>query len=97
MAPNPGMRLARQTGDELALLLGLRRSTVVRALHKWNFSRLASLEPKPPVQRYEQARPRDMLHVEIKRLGKIDEIGRLKAGPRRYNGGVLGIPPCLRG
>ena len=77
------LRIARKTGDEIALLLGLRRSTVFRALRKLGLSRLSSLEPKPPVQRYEWDSPGDMLHVDIKRLGKIDGIGHRKAGTRQ--------------
>ncbi len=77
------LRITRKTGDEIALLLGLRRSTVFRALRKLGLSRLSPLEPKPPVQRYEWDSPGDMLHVDIKRLGKIDGIGHRKAGTRQ--------------
>ena len=77
------LRLSRKTGDEIALLLDLHRSTVFRALRKLGLSRLASLEPKTPAQRYEWASPGDMLHVDIKRLGKIDGIGHRKAGTRQ--------------
>ena len=77
------LRKGRKTGDEIALLLGLRRSTVYRALRKMGLSRLASLEPKPTVQRYEWGSPGDMLHVDIKRLGKLDGIDHRKAGTRQ--------------
>lgn len=83
MAQIHELRKGRKTGDEIALLLGLCRSTVFRALRKLGLSRLASLEPKPAVHRYEWASPGDMLHVDIKRLGKIDGIGHRKAGTRQ--------------
>ncbi len=57
------LRKGRKTGDEIALLLGLCRSTVFRALRKLGLSRLASLEPKTAVHRYEWDSPGDMLHV----------------------------------
>lgn len=77
------LRIGRKTGDEIALLLGLCRSTVFRALRKLGLSRLASLEPKPAVRRYEWDNPGDMLNVDIKRLGKIDGMGHRKAGIRQ--------------
>ena len=83
MAQIRSLRSERKAGDEIALLLGLRRSTVFRALRKLGLSRLVSLEPKPPVQGYEWVSPGDMLHVDIKRLGKIDGIGHRNAGTRQ--------------
>ena len=77
------LRPARKTGDEIAVLLNLHRSTAFRALRKLGLSRLSSLEPKTAVQRYEWASPGNMLHVDIKRLGKIDGIGHRKAGTRQ--------------
>ena len=41
------LRVARRTGDEITLLLGLHRSTVFRALRKLGLSQLVSPEPKP--------------------------------------------------
>ena len=83
MAQIHELRKGRKTGDEIARLLGLHRSTVFRTLRKLGLSRLASLEPNPPVQRYEWESPGDMLHVDIKRLGKIDGVGHRKAGTRQ--------------
>ena len=77
------LRQGRKTGDEIALLLGVCRSTVFRAIRKLGLSRLSSLVPKPPVHRYEWDSAGDMLHVDIKRLGKIDGIGHRKAGTRQ--------------
>ena len=77
------LRKERLTGDEIALLLGICRSTVFRALRKLGLSRLSSLEKKEPVQRYEWDKPGQMLHLDIKRLGKIDGVGHKKAGTRQ--------------
>ena len=63
------LRNARKTGDEIALYLGLCRSSVFRALRKLSCSRLSSLEKKEPVQRYQWENPGQMLHLDIKKLG----------------------------
>jgi transposase InsO family protein len=77
------LRKKRLTGDEIASHLGICRSTIYRALRKLNISRLSSLEEKEPIQRYQWERPGQMLHLDIKRLGKIDGIGHKKAGTRQ--------------
>ena len=51
------LRKERLTGDEIAIRLGFCRSSVFRALRKLNCSRLSSLEPKEPIQRYEWEKP----------------------------------------
>lgn len=77
------LRKERLTGDEIALRLGFCRSSVFRALRKFGCSRLSSLEEKEPVQRYQWEKPGQMLHLDIKRLGKIDGVGHKKTGTRQ--------------
>ena len=77
------LRKEHLTGDAIALRLGLGRSSVFRALRKLGCSRLASLEEKEPVRRYQWQKPGQMLHLDIKRLGKIDGVGHRKAGTRQ--------------
>lgn len=77
------LRKERLMGDELALRLGFCRSSVFRALRKLDSSRLSSLEEKAPTVRYQWERPGQMLHLDIKRLGKIAGIGHKKAGTRQ--------------
>ena len=77
------LRKERLTGDEIALRLGLCRSSVFRALRKLGCSRISSLEEKAPIQRYQWEKPGQMLHLDIKRLGKIDGVGHKKAGTRQ--------------
>ena len=55
-----------KTGGEIALLPGLCRSMVFRALRKLGLFRLLALKLKPEVQRYEWGRPGDMLHEGYK-------------------------------
>jgi transposase InsO family protein len=77
------LRKTRLSGDEIAERLNICRSSVFRALRKLGGSRLSSLEEKKPVQRYQWEKPGQMLHLDIKRLGKIDGVGHKKAGTRQ--------------
>ena len=77
------LRKMRLTGDEIAEHLGICRSSVFRTLRKLGSSRLSSLEEKEPIQRYQWEKPGQMLHLDIKRLGKIDGVGHKKAGTRQ--------------
>jgi Transposase and inactivated derivatives len=74
------LRKERLTGDEIALRLGICRSSVFRVLRKLGCSRLGSLEEKEPVLRYQWENPGQMLHLDIKKLGKIDGVGHRKVG-----------------
>lgn len=77
------LRKQRLTGDEIALRLGFCRSSIFRALRKLGLSRLRSLEEREPVQRYQWEKPGQMLHLDIKKLGKIDGVGHKKTGTRQ--------------
>lgn len=74
------LRKELRPGDEIALLLGLCRSVVFRALRKLGLSRLSSVEPKSAVHRYEWGNLWDMLHVDITRFVKFDGIRHRKSG-----------------
>ena len=58
-------------------------------LRRLGLSRLPPLTPPPPVQRYERARAGELLHVDIKTLGRIGRIGHRIHGDRRQT--VRGI------
>jgi len=49
---------------------------------KLGLGRLKNLDPKEPVIRYEKDNPGDMIHIDIKRLGRIDGIGHRITGTR---------------
>jgi transposase InsO family protein len=69
------MRRERQTGPAIARALGLARSTVGLVLRRLGLGRLGLLEPRPPVIRYERQRPGEMVHFDIKKLGRFEQIG----------------------
>lgn len=55
----------------LAWESGLARSTVYAFLRRAALHRLDRLEPRPPVVRYERARPGELVHLDTKQLGRI--------------------------
>jgi transposase InsO family protein len=77
------LRRLRWNGWRIALELGLSRSTISRILRRAGLNRLRSLDPPPPVVRYEHKRPGDMVHFDIKRLAHILKPGHAVTGDRR--------------
>jgi transposase InsO family protein len=78
-----GLRRERMTGPRIAGALGLARSTVGAVLRRLGLGRLKALDPKPPVVRYERAAPGELIHIDTKKLGRIDGIGHRITGDRR--------------
>ncbi len=64
-------RHKRLTGREISETIGLPKATVSRILRKAGVGRLRSLEPPEPPNRYEHKHPGDLLHIDIKKLGRI--------------------------
>jgi len=62
---------------------GLARSTIYAILERHGLGRLDRLEPRPPVVRYERARPGELLHLDTKQLGRIGPGGGHRVLGRR--------------
>jgi transposase InsO family protein len=58
------------------------RSTVGLVLRRLGLGRLSALEPREPANRYERDRPGELIHLDIKSLGKIDGLGHRITGQR---------------
>ena len=69
------LRRQRLTGPQIARRLGRPSSTVGLVLRRLGLGRLAALEPRPPVIRYQRAGPGELLHLDTKKLGRIERIG----------------------
>lgn len=84
------LRRKRLTGWQIARRLRMPRSTVAAVLGRVGLSRLSLLEPpKPPAIRYERERPGELVHLDVKPLGRIGVIGHRIHGDRsRYAAGV---------
>ena len=77
------LRRQRWTGQQIALEVGVSPATVSRALRRLGLNRLRALEPAEPVRRYEREHPGELIHIDIKKLGRIDGIGHRITGDRR--------------
>jgi len=77
------LRRTRATAWQISTALRLPRSTVTRVLARAGLNRVALLEPRAPVQRYEWPQVGDLLHVDLKRLGRVVGIGHRMHGDRR--------------
>lgn len=77
------LRRLRRTGAEIAEVLGVSPATVSRTLRLLGLSQLPPAEPPPPTRRYEWSRPGQLVHVDIKKLGRIGQIGHRITGDRR--------------
>jgi len=82
-------RTSRKVGPhELALLLGIARSTIYAVLRRAELSRLGAWVAKVRVLRYEWPAPGDLVHLDIKRLGRIPEDGGWRNLGRRLANAV---------
>ena len=70
----PLWRIARESKRGLA--------TLSRHMRRLGLSRLRSLEPPEPVLRYERAAPGELLHIDTKKLGRIQGVGHRITGDR---------------
>lgn len=62
-------------------------STVGTVLRRLGLDRLAALDPRPPVILYEEERPGELIHIDCKKLGRIEGIGLRITGDRRGQSG----------
>ena len=76
------LRRQRLTGKAIAAETGISPATVSRILKRLGLNRLGALEPVEPVRRYEREHPGELIHIDIKKLGKFDRIGHRITGDR---------------
>lgn len=78
------LRRARLTCRKIAAHVRRSRSTVARIVKAAGLARLRFLDaPPPPVVRYEYAHAGGLLHIDTKKLARIDGIGHRITGCRR--------------
>lgn len=76
------LRRAHQPFWKIASKTGLSRATVARIAKAKGLSRLSALDPKIEIIRYEKKQPGEMIHIDIKKLGRIEGIGHRITGDR---------------
>ncbi len=77
------LRRQRFTGYHIAQTTGLSRATVSRILRRLGLNRMRDLEPAVPLIRYEHPAPGDLLHLDIKQLGRFAGVVSRPDGRRR--------------
>ena len=77
------LRRLRWCGKHIAVETGVSPATVSRILKLAGLSRLRDLEPPEPVVRYEHKGPGDLIHLDIKKLGRFERPGHRVTGDRK--------------
>src|SRR5438132_4609044 len=91
------LRRLRMTAAEIAEVLAMPLSTVSAVLSRIGLGERSRLEPPEPANRYERGRPGELLHIDVKKLGRIRGVGHRVTGERasqastRRNGRRTGI------
>ena len=84
------LRRLRMTAAEIAAVLSMPLSTVSAVLTRIGLGKLSRLEPLEPPNRYERKRPGELLHIDVKKLGRIGRPGHRVNGDRRTRSRGIG-------
>ena len=85
------LRRQRLTGKAIAAETGVSAATVSRVLERLGLNRLSALEPAEPPRRYQRERPGELIHIDIKKLGKFNRIGHRITGDRTGQSNSRGV------
>lgn len=85
------LRRRRYTVKQIAAEVGVSPATVSRILKRLGLNRLSALEPAEPVRRYEREHPGELIHIDIKKLGKFNKIGHRITGDRTGQSNNRGV------
>ena len=86
------LRRQRRSYAQMLMVLPVSKATLSRVLQRHGLNRLSSLEPpKPPVIRYERATPGELLHLDIKKLGRFHQPGVRATGDRSHRNPGAGV------
>ena len=85
------LRRQRFTGKQIAAEAGVSPATVSRILRRLGLNRLEALEPAEPIRRYERQHPGELIHLDIKKLGRFDRVGHRITGDRTGQSNSRGI------
>ena len=85
------LRRQRLPGKEIATTVGVSPATVSRVLRRLGLNKLSALEPAEPPRRYERQHPGELIHIDIKKLGKFNRIGHRITGDRKGQSNSRGV------
>lgn len=84
------LRRRRLTGKAIAAEVGVSPATMSRVLKRLGLNKLSALEPQP-VRRYEREHPGELIHIDIKKLGRFSRIGHRITGDRTGQSRTRGV------
>jgi len=84
------LRRSRMTGSAIASRLKIPKATVARILKRHGLERLTKLDPPLPVHRYERSRPGELVHLDVKKLGRVKGLGHRITGHRVHRNRGIG-------
>jgi transposase InsO family protein len=85
------LRRQRLSGPAIARQLGRPVSSVGAVLRRLGLGRLAALDPPRQIIRYERERPGELIHIDTKKLGRIERVGHRITGDRTGQSRSRGI------
>jgi transposase InsO family protein len=86
------LRRQRRSYAQILMVLPISKASLSRILQRHGLNRLAALAPpKPPVIRYERATPGELLHLDIKKLGRFTQPGVRATGDRSHRNPGAGV------
>ena len=85
------LRKERRIYHRIAAEVGVSRATVGRILTRHGLNRWRDLEPAQPACRYERDHPGEMIHIDIKKLGRFNRVGHRITGDRTGQSNSRGI------
>jgi transposase len=86
-------RRLRMTGQQIAKEVGVSPATVSRVLSRAGLSRMKDLHPAQPVVRYERNKPGELVHIDIKKLGRFNRAGHRVTADRTGQSNSRGVGP----
>lgn len=93
------LRRERRTYAQILMVVPVSKATVARILRRHGLNRLKRLDPAPaPVVRYEKATPGELIHLDIKKLGRFWRPGVRGTGnraDRNEKAGVEALHVCI--
>jgi transposase InsO family protein len=85
------LRRQRHTGKQIAAEVEVSPATVSRILRRLGLNRIRDLEPAAPARRYERENPGEIIHIDIKKLGRFERVGHRITGDRTGQSNSRGI------
>jgi transposase InsO family protein len=85
------LRRQRHTGKQIAAEVEVSPATVSRILCRLGLNRIRDLEPAEPERRYERETPGEIIHIDIKKLGRFERVGHRITGDRAGQSNSRGV------